>query len=580
MIVTKYLNRFFGFLKKFLYIIGPKNKKKLKKIFFVNLIISIFEFLSISLIIPVIVLLVKNDISSYLTFSPSLQSYMNSLNLNNQIILILIMINIVFLLRYFLIVNFNKTKIRFINKVFENISGKVFIGNILSSYENLIGFSSSEIVKNIYHECVEFNKNILSAIISISGEVMKIIAILIILLWVDYFAVISGVLFFGIFSLLFLGYQKRKVRIWGVDSLTSFEKIIQFINEGFASIKEIKLIKNKKFFFDHYKFHLNKFTDSKFKKEVLSQLARPLLELLFIILITSLILIKIYFSNSSKDIIILLSVFTLGFVRLLPSTMKIINDTQSIFYSLATIESIKKRIVNFHELENKKDIVDNNLDNIESIELEKINYKYPNTNKDIIKNFSKRFERGKIYGISGVSGSGKTTLVSIMMGFLKPLSGVIKINDQVSSIYDNQFYYSQISYVPQKIFVSNDTLKNNISLGEKKEEVNHENINKLIDTTNLTELNMKLEKNLETLSEMGKNISEGQKQRLGFARALYLNRQIIFLDEFTSSLDTNNEKKLVSKILDLKKDKIIIIIAHNMNILKICDEIIQVKNVT
>ena len=91
---------------------------------------------------------------------------------------------------------------------------------------------------------------------------------------------------------------------------------------------------------------------------------------------------------------------------------------------------------------------------------------------------------------------------------------------------------------------------------------------------------MKLEKNLETLSEMGKNISEGQKQRLGFARALYLNRQIIFLDEFTSSLDTNNEKKLVSKILDLKKDKIIIIIAHNMNILKICDEIIQVKNVT
>ena len=114
-----------------------------------------------------------------------------------------------------MIVNFNKTKIRFINSVFENISGKVFIGNILSSYESLIGFSSSEIVKSIYYECVEFNKNILSSIISISGETMKIIAILTILLWVDYFAVISAVLFFVIFSLLFLGYQKAKIKIWG-----------------------------------------------------------------------------------------------------------------------------------------------------------------------------------------------------------------------------------------------------------------------------------------------------------------------------------------------------------------------------
>ena len=304
MIVKKYFDKFNNFFANFLYIIGNQNKKKLIKIFFINLIISIFEFLSISLIIPFIVLLAKNDISVYLSFSPSFQSFMNSLSLNNQLIFILIIINIIFLIRFFLIVNFNKTKIRFINSVFENISGKVFIGNILSSYESLIGFSSSEIVKSIYYECVEFNKNILSSIISISGETMKIIAILTILLWVDYFAVISAVLFFVIFSLLFLGYQKAKIKIWGIDSLISFEKINQFINEGFASIKEIKLIKNKKFFFDHYKFHLNKFTDSKFKKEVISQIARPLLELFFIILITLLILIKIYLSNSSKDIII------------------------------------------------------------------------------------------------------------------------------------------------------------------------------------------------------------------------------------------------------------------------------------
>jgi len=283
-----------SYLKIFLYIIGPRNKNKLKYIFFLNFILSIFEFISISIFLPIIIILVKNDLGNYLGSYPSIKNILDEYSLNEQIIFALLLINIVFIFRYFFILYLNKYKIKFVNNVFEDISSKVFIANIFSHYEKIISYSNPEMVKSIYHECAEFCKNILSALISISGEVLKILAIVIILLWIDYLAVIMGVIFFSTFALVFLSYQKSKIKSWGITSIFSFEKIIRFINEGFASIKEVKLIKNKNFFFDNYNIFLKKFTEAKFKKEVLSQIARPLMELFFIILISILILILIF----------------------------------------------------------------------------------------------------------------------------------------------------------------------------------------------------------------------------------------------------------------------------------------------
>ena len=226
---------------------------------------------------------------------------------------------------------------------------------------------------------------------------------------------------------------------------------------------------------------------------------------------------------------------------------------KSIIYSLSTIGNIKDKIEDFHFLENKPQLKNKNFDLIKTIELEKINYQYPKTKKIIFDNFSYTFKKGKIYGISGVSGSGKSTLISIMMGLLKPISGIIKINNEISNIYDIDNYSHQISYVPQKIFISNDSLQKNIALGLDEDQIDYQRIEELVKKVNLEDLSKKLDKNSEILSEHGKNISEGQKQRLGIARALYLDRQILFLDEFTSSLDLENENKINFKCSRLQK---------------------------
>ena len=164
------------------------------------------------------------------------------------------------------------------------------------------------------------------------------------------------------------------------------------------------------------------------------------------------------------------------------------------------------------------------------------------------------------------------------MGLLKPSQGNILINNKNIDL-DKSNFFNKISYVPQKILVLNDTIKVNIALGLKESEISDKKLKNAINMSNLNNfINYKNEPNY-ILSEAGKNISEGQKQRIGFARAVYSDREVVFLDEFTSSLDLNNENLLVKNIMSLKKDRIIFIISHKKKIIEFCDEVIVMDEI-
>ena len=436
------------------------------------------------------------------------------------------------------------------------------------------------IVKNIYFESELFIKNIATSFVSLTSEIFKISAILIILLFVNFYAVIFGMLFFGLFSLIFLAVQKSHINKWGQAQIKSYEKMIQFINEGFSSIREIKLMTNKNFFSDKFNFYIDDFVSAKIKKEIINSIPRPMFELIFIILISVIVFLYISNSRNTSELIVILGIFGLGFVRLLPSVMKMVNDLQNIFYSYNVVKTIKDKIFEFENLTSLEKNLSNEknpflTEKISKIKIDKVSYTYPTTQNQIIKNISQTFEKDKIYGIFGESGSGKTTLISILMGLLKPTSGKIEINNKVMNLDVADFKF-KICYVPQKILLINDTIRNNITLGIEEKKINEKQLNYAIEMSNLN--NFINNKDLDyILTEEGKNISEGQKQRLGFARAVYANRDIIFLDEFTSSLDEANEEILIKNIQLLKKDKLIFIISHKKEIMKICDEIININ---
>lgn len=568
------------FFDNFFHCIDKKNKGKFYKVTLLNFFNALLEFLTIAIIIPIIVLLLNKNLETDIPGISLITSKLNEYSFNEQIFFLLLSINIIFFLRFLFLYLINKYKIEFLNKLFSNISTRVFITNMLSKYEKLILLTTPGIVKNIYFESELFVKNIATSFVSLSSEIFKILAILSILIFVNPYAVFFGILFFGSFSVVFLILQKPRISKWGQMQIQSYEKMIQFINEGFSSIREIKLIKNKTFFSDKFRFYVDNFISAKIKKEILNSLPRPLFEFIFILLISLIVVFYVLTSKDLNELAILLGIFGIGFVRLLPSVMKMVNDFQNIFYSYKVVQTIKDKINDYYSIKSNIEETKNydSLHQINNLSLKNISYKYPNTDNRVIKNFSYNFQKGKIYGIFGESGSGKTTLISILMGLLKPTEGDFLVNNKKVDL-ENSNFFNKITYVPQKILLLNDTIKVNIALGHKESEIDNEKLKNAIDMSNLSNFINHKDETGYILSEAGKNISEGQKQRIGFARAIYSDREIVFLDEFTSSLDLNNENLLVKNVTSLKKDRIIFIISHKKKIIETCDEVIFMDDI-
>ena len=570
------LKRIIIFFSNFFKVVEKKNKKKFYYTVGLNFFAAIFEFLSVALIIPVIILLLKKEPIIEFGSLSFLLNDLNKINFTDQLILFIVVMNIFFFIRFLFTLHINKYKITFLNEIFVDISTKVFISNILNNYELLIKKTTPGIVKNIYFESDLFVKNIITTVVNLSFEIFKILAILLILLFIDPVSLIVGSIFFGFFTLIFLRFYKSKITTWGDNQIKSYEKMIQFINEGFQSVKEIKMIKNKSFFTEKFSYYVRNFVNAKINKEVTNSIPRPLYELLFIILVSIVILYYSFTLNNISEAAIVLGIFAVAFVRLLPSVMKLLNDFQNIFFALSVVEVIKDNIEVYEKLNKRSLIIEkNNFEKkIDKIELKNINYSYGESINPVIKNFSYSFKKNKIYGIFGASGSGKTTLVSLIMGLLKPTAGNLVINDNELESNSELIHYNT-SYLPQKIFLLNDTIKKNIAFGYDDTEINEQKILKAIKMSNLNEILEKQENYLNfIISEYGKNLSEGQKQRLGFARIIYDSKQIIVLDEFTSSLDSKNEDLLLKNINLLKKDRIIFIISHKKEIKNICDDII------
>ena len=262
-------------------------------------------------------------------------------------------------------------------------------------------------------------------------------------------------------------------------------------------------------------------------------------------------------------------------IKLMPSVNRILSSFQRIRYSEPVIDNFKK------ELEGKNDLKKSiQIDQIKELTVELKSFSYPENDLEILKNLKLNFKRGKIYGITGPSGSGKSTLINIFTGLLETNNLKIKLNEELE-IDNFNYLKNNIGYMPQNTFLLDNNIIKNIALGIEEKDIDINKIDQLIIDINLTSFIKKLDQGLESrVGEKGALISGGQLQRLGLARALYKNPQILILDEFTSSLDDENEEKILEKILEIKKDKMIIISSHSKKVKKICDVIYKIHNNT
>ena len=472
----------------------------------------------------------------------------------------------------------------FENKIFykikENICSKIYSYYIFSPYEFHLNKNPAELSRNVIIEVDALVNNLLQ-IIKLTRESLVIIVIFFLLLYSDPIITIILTLILSLSVGTFHYRIRNLLKNWSEQNIEIRKSLIQYVNEGFGAIKDIKIYLKEKFFKENFEKSMHKSISNSFNYQLILNAPKIFLEILAILILLS---ITTYFLILDKNFYTFLPVLTLiavSIIRLTPSAGQIANGISVIKHNYASVKIILEELKNFkknkEEYNYNQNLIDNKK-NFEKLEVKNIYYKYPHTEKNILDNISFEIEKNKLIGFVGKTGSGKTTLFQNLLSLLKPQEGKIIFNDK--NLYSNLAEWrSKIGYVSQEIYLLDDTILNNIIFFNQTKYVDEKKIINILKLSALENFINKLPEGLNTrVGQNGIKLSGGQKQRIGIARALYKNTEILFFDEATSALDHKTEEEIMRSIKLLKGHKTMLIIAHRFSTIKNCDHIFLLEN--
>ncbi len=566
-------------INKYLRLIAKKDRIYCLIILVLTLFTVLFETLSIGLIIPFtqILLAESNNLGDiYLLKFFDLAS----LNKEKLITLSIVLFAIIYTTKALLLTLFSYIEQDFLTKVKVNISKKLFSIYINKNYLFHVDSNSSKLAANL----IELKR--FAAVIRDSSyfltEILVLISIIILLLYFEPLGAIASLLLFSSFALFFYFKIQKDARKWGHQRQIFQSHTIKNINDCFKSIKEIKVFNREHFFTNQFVKFSKLEIETEFKKHsFVNSLPRFWFE--WITIIGLLILISIlYITYQDTDKIFpIIALFGAAAFRIVPSIIRIMNITQKIRYNYPIIENLLKELDSLKNID--QNINEKYSDNL-SFEFNRfkannLSFHYPGTDKEIIKNLSFEIKKNTFYGITGKSGSGKTTLINILLGLIKPNKGQLFIDDK-ELVNGFSFTKNMVGYVPQHIYLLDDSIKKNIAFGIEDEKIDNSKILKVVEDIQLQKLINETKKGLDAnVGEFGDKLSGGQIQRLGIARALYLSPKILIMDESTSALDDETEEKIIKELHKFKKDMTIIFITHTSKILNNCDNVLDLNKI-
>ena len=568
----------FILLKKLIYFTF-KSKKGILILFTILSIFSAFaEVLTIGSVIPYLTAIINPEALEKSSLIKSL-SLSTGINLIENIfyyasilfILIILVATILKLLLLVLTINLTKT-----------------FGYTLSTsvLRNVLRLSYVDITKNNNNEIIASATSKTDTSVNYLFNGLNIISSTIILLITTIFLLIITLkisfLAFTFFLILYLGIS----RIFGPTLNASSKKVsnlttvkIKTLREILGSFKEIIIYEAQSFFLNFFERNEINYRNALVKIDFISRSPRIILEAFAIMTIAFLSLFIMNNDNyNSLNIITTLGIIAFGAAKILPLMQGIYASWSQMSGSYNSVLDV----YNYLEIDNKNNIKEiNKVENLtfeNHIKINNINFRFKK--KNIFNNLSLTFNKNKFYGIYGSTGSGKSTLIDLILGLRTPTTGTVDIDKENITNIDIKEWYKKIAYLPQEIFLLNSDIKENIVFNVPKTEINYKKLNEIVKKSQLAEF---IESKKEGLSfEIGENgrfISGGQKQRLGIARALYKDAELLIFDESTSALDSNTEKKIIEHLISLKKEKTIIFVTHKENLREYFDEVIDIDKI-
>lgn len=542
-------------IKKFKQLLSRNQKRKISFLFLIMIIGAFFETLGVSMMVPLVNVILKPNTET-------------NIIINRIEILILIYIA----KNLFLYIEYNIRAKFIFNSKFE--TKKHLFHEILEKpYEYYLNTSSGEILRTLNSD-VDQTYNLLLSTLSLVSELFVSIALVVTIFVIDpYMSTIIAVVL-SLTVLLVSLYIKPKLNKKGTEFRAYNSQMYKWVLQAIQGIKEIKIAKNESYFEDKYNEAGLKSANASSKEYVLSTTPRTIIEVACVC--STLIAIAIMISNgtTSETLLPTLGAFAMAAVRLMPTATRIIALAGSIAYEGPAIDNLLANIKNIEKIRIDNKQSDIKLEIKDNINIQNISYTYPNTTKQVLSNISINIPIGSSVGIKGKSGIGKTTLIDVILGLLTQTSGTISVGG-IDTKTNYEDWLSHIGYIPQSIFLLDDSIKNNVVFGS---DIDEKRLEHALKDSQLYDFVQSLDNKADTqVGERGVKLSGGQKQRIGIARALYKNPEILIFDEATSSLDNETEKAIIESINSLHGKKTMIIIAHRLETIKKCDFVIELK---
>lgn len=463
---------------------------------------------------------------------------------------------------------------------FWHLQKQLFNLYLLAPYSFHLRRNSSHLMRNLQMIDTIILGVVIPAVVMFS-ELLVVFLLSLFMLWLNpqFFIFIAFAM--GAVMLIFYLLIKRRMHILGTRKMNSKEQSILNINQALGSIKEAIISGKEDYFLQEFSKHQKSIADVSYEEHIYIRGSSIFIETVTVITVSVLIMLALLLGQSPEVIIASLSVFTLVAVRIMPSINRISTQLSMLRNSAPCLHEILADLKAGKQICRRHETPDTNMITFQSqICLDNISFRYEGADKNVLEGISLAIPRNSMTGFAGTSGAGKTTIIDLILGLLEPSTGSVTV-DGVDIRTGIRSWQRKLGYIPQNIYICDDTVRKNIAFGLQDEEIDEKRVAEAVRTAQLGKFIEQLPDGLNTVvGERGARISGGERQRIGIARALYHNPEILIMDEATASLDNLTEKAFMEAVNAISGKITIIIIAHRLTTLKNCNLIYFINNGT
>lgn len=562
-------------IRKVLALLSPRERRQSYLLFIMSLIVALLEVIGIASIMPFMAVLVNPDMVKDNVYLNTVYSALEFTDPGRFLLFLGVMVFVALIISISSKA-FTTWAISHFTQMREySVGRRLLAGYLRQPYEWFLNQHSADLGKSVLSEAQLVVRGALVPLMEYLARITVVVAVLLLLVVVNpIVALVVGIAMGGAYSMIYIGLRRMLDRV-GTERVAANEKRFKVVSETFGGIKELKLGALEDVALRRFDGPAQRFARTQVLAYVMGILPRYALEIISFggILILTLFLMRS--GNGLQDTLPMIALYALAGYRLMPALQESYRTATSLRFSGPALDRLHGDLQALAAEEVSDSNSSQRMIPERRIQLKDATYSYPNAPRPAVAGLNLEIQANKTVGLVGRTGSGKTTAVDLILGLLKPQCGALYVDGAEITQENRRSWQRTLGYVPQQIFLADDTVAANIAFGIEKEQINQEAVEYAASVANLHEfVTRELPMGYQTfVGERGTRLSGGQRQRIGIARALYHQPKVLILDEATSALDNLMEQAVMEAVQNLAGEITIIMIAHRLSTLRDCDSI-------